>query len=129
MLFFGNIASENIPYKELADLSLRFTPSLKEEDYPAEITPTYNILTSEKGYIDPVFTYNKTGYWTNEIYRLGVVYILPNGKLSPVFNIRGGFDITVNPNWSNIDIYTDDGTRNYINYDENTYYIIPENVN
>lgn len=129
MLFFGNIASENIPYKELADLSLRFTPSLKEEDYPSEITPTYNILTSEKGYVDPVFTYNKTGYWTNEIYRLGVVYILPNGKLSPVFNIRGGFNITAKPTWSNIDIYTTDGTRNYINYDENTYYIIPESVN
>jgi hypothetical protein len=33
--------------------------------------------------------YNKLGYWNEEIYRLGVVYILNDDSLSPVFNIRG----------------------------------------
>nr|DAX00306.1 MAG TPA: hypothetical protein [Bacteriophage sp.] len=40
-----------------------------------------------------MFIYNKTGYWGKEIYRFGIVYILPNGELSPVFNIRGGYNI------------------------------------
>nr|DAH12184.1 MAG TPA: hypothetical protein [Caudoviricetes sp.]DAV60174.1 MAG TPA: hypothetical protein [Caudoviricetes sp.] len=42
------------------------------------------------GYYDPKFIYDKTGYWNKEIYRFGIVYILPNGELTPVFNIRGG---------------------------------------
>jgi len=53
----------------------------------------YVISTYEKGYIDPQFIYNKTGYWGEEIYRLGIVYILPNNELSPVFNIRGANNI------------------------------------
>jgi len=44
------------------------------------------------------FIYKFTGYWPDEIYRLGIVYILKDTSLSPVFNIRG---------MSNIREYTD----------------------
>ena len=40
-----------------------------------------------------MFIYNKTGNWGKEIYRFGIVYILLNVELSPVFNIRGGYNI------------------------------------
>lgn len=36
----------------------------------------YNITSNNLGYYDPSMIYNKTGYWDQEIYRLGIVYIL-----------------------------------------------------
>jgi hypothetical protein len=33
--------------------------------------------------------YNKVGYWPDEYYRFGIVFIYNNNQLSPVFNIRG----------------------------------------
>ena len=58
----------------------------------------YSCADPEHSYIDPKFIYDKTGYWKDELYRFGVVYILPNGQLTPVFNVRGGIRIggTVN---------------------------------
>ena len=53
----------------------------------------YNISTFNKGYYDPQFIHDKTGYWGEEIYRIGIVYIMPNNELSPVFNIRGANNI------------------------------------
>lgn len=148
-LFLANVHKPDIPYRELQDLSLRFLPYLKQEIYTVDIDQNYNISTSNKGYIDPLFIYNKTGYWGNEIYRLGIVYILPNGELSPVFNIRGGYNITefgqsetqaemvlleenpqyIDSQYANIPLYTIDQNtgqkeRNYINYDEETYLLL-----
>jgi len=33
--------------------------------------------------------YYNVGYWNEEYYRLGIVYIFEDGSLSPVFNILG----------------------------------------
>jgi len=93
MLFLGNVHKPDIPYKELADLSLHFLPFLKQENYQVDMDERYIISTYNKGYYDPKFIYDKTGYWGEEIYRLGVVYIMPNDELSPVFNIRGADNI------------------------------------
>ena len=57
------------------------------------IDEKYRIDTYNRGYYDPKFIYEKTGYWGEEIYRLGIVYIMPNNELSPVFNIRGANNI------------------------------------
>jgi hypothetical protein len=57
------------------------------------MTEEYIPSTSDLGYYDTKFIYDSTGYWGGEIYRLGIVYIMPNNELSPVFNIRGGSDI------------------------------------
>jgi hypothetical protein len=89
----GNVHKPDIPYNELSDLSLRFLPYLKEEDYNFNVSPEYVINTNNRGYVDPKFIYNKTGYWGGEIYRFGIVYILKNGELSPVFNVRGNYNI------------------------------------
>jgi len=37
MLFLGNVHKPDIPYEELADLSLRFLPYLKQETYPVDM--------------------------------------------------------------------------------------------
>lgn len=123
MLFLANVHKPDIPYQELSDLSLRFLPYLKQERYGVDMDHNYQISTSVKGYIDPTYIYNKTGYWGKEIYRLGIVYILNNGELSPVFNIRGGYGISEysSDNYSVQPVWNIDGTRNYISYNEETY--------
>lgn len=89
MLFLGNVHQPTIDQTTFKDLSLRFLPYLKEENYKMDIDEEYNISSNDRGYYDPLYIYNKTGYWDQELYRLGVVYILSNNALSPVFNIRG----------------------------------------
>ena len=125
MLFLGNVHRPDIPYVELSDLSLRFLPYLKEEQYTPDIDHNYSMSTSpDQSYIDPKFIYNKTGYWGNEIYRFGIVYIMRNGDLSPVFNVRGNKDVgTFNDGeYTQIPIIKD-GSRNYISYNEETFIV------
>lgn len=89
MLFMANVHKPEIVYEKLQDLSLRFLPYLKEVNYTLDIDQNYSITSTNKGYYDPQFIYQNTGYWGNELYRFGIVYILPNNELTPVFNIRG----------------------------------------
>ena len=126
MLFLGNVHKQEIPYKELQDLSLRIYPSLIESDYNAGVDYNYNIVKDTESYIDPKFIYNKTGYWPNELYRFGIVYILPNGELTPVFNIRGATNIGTGKNFITEKVYTDDNKtqRKYVEYNESNNLII-----
>ena len=43
--------------------------------------------------------YYRLGYWDEEIYRFGIVYILNDYTLSPVFNIRGIKELTPDTIW------------------------------
>ena len=152
MLFLGNVHKPEIPYKELSDLSLHFLPYLKNKDYECKFDQNYNINTSSLGYWDSQYIYNYVGYWNNEFYRLGVVYILPNGELTPVFNIRGCSNVVEykepkkgakkeeTTNGENPDkkedyssLYTDiplyiNNERNYINYSETDYQLVANKV-
>ena len=128
MLFLGNVHKPEIPYDELSDLSLRFLPFLKEESYELQMDQDYNITSNNLGYYDPSMIYNKTGYWDQEIYRLGIVYILNDGQLTPVFNIRGALDIGPYSDkfYSNFPIYEEKGgqkVRKKIEYNGETYLI------
>ena len=91
MLFLGNISTPEIPYKELQNLSLYICPELKTKEY-INLDETYHGDIANT-YYDSKFIYNYTGYWYDEYYRLGVVYIMDNNSLSPVFNIRGRLNI------------------------------------
>ena len=146
MLFLGNVHKPEIPYVELQDLSLRFLPYLKQENYQMDMDEDYNISTFNKGYYDPQFIHDKTGYWGEEIYRIGIVYIMPNNELSPVFNIRGANNI-YDFGGRNIEgkhsLYNDgqfsefpvwvekdkQKIRNYIQYNESNYEIIIDKEN
>ena len=100
-LFMANIHKSKIEYDILAKLSLCFCPYKKEEEYPlinGGMDEQYNISSASDGYYDSKFIYDKTGYWPEELYRLGVVYILKDGSLSPVFNIRGATNIPIKNN-------------------------------
>ena len=131
MLFMANVKKPDIPYEELADLSLRFLPYLKQEEYKINIDQNYAITSSEQGYYDSKFIHDKTGYWGEELYRFGIVYIMPNNELTPVFNIRGGVNIQEcsktsykDGQFSNCPVYDNKGIRQKIVYDEETNYLL-----
>ena len=126
MLFMGNVKKPDIPYNELQDLSLRILPFAGRESYDPEINEEYVSQNHENSYINVNYIYNKTGYWPEELYRFGIVYILPNGQLTPVFDIRGAFEIDDTKAFTNIDITKEvngEKVRQYIKYNEKTFYI------
>jgi len=89
MLFLGNVHKPALPCEKLKDLSLRFLPYLKDKKYELSMDQEYVISSKSRGYYDPLYIYDNVGYWNKELYRLGIVYIMSNGQLSRVFNIRG----------------------------------------
>lgn len=102
-LFMANIHKSHVEYDILSKLSLCFCPYKTEENYPlvqGGINEFYDINTTSDGYYDTQYIYNKTSYWPGELYRIGIVYILKDGSLSPVFNIRGATNIPVKQNGS-----------------------------
>ena len=124
-LFFGNVKQQTIAYKELADLSLRITPNVDTSQDYAGYDPSYR-KSVQNTYYDPSFIYSKVGYQKGEIYRFGIVYIMNNNTLSPVFNIRGTLD--KKPNYKDYYIYkNNEENRNYLPYDEQTGLIIGGN--
>ena len=139
-LFMANIHKSRIEYDELSKLSLCFCPYKSEEPYPlinGGMNEKYEINTWSLGYYDTKYIYDKTGYWPGELYRIGIVYILKDGSLSPVFNIRGATNIpTLIPDDRYYDIdqkmYADrefdsEKLRNLLNeidYSEENYMIV-----
>lgn len=91
MLFFGNIQDINVNIKDLQNLSLYINVSMEQNDSIGWINETYktNGAPNQTEYYDPLNVYYKLGYWPGELYRLGIVYILNDDSLSPVFNLRG----------------------------------------
>lgn len=67
--------------------NLKKAPGLKFRN----ITDSIKDPTSDcsYGYYNPENVYYKVGYWPDEIYRFGIVYIFEDNSLSPVFNIQG----------------------------------------
>lgn len=127
MLFFGNVNKPDIPYTELEDLSLRIIPSVKPIINRKTIgNIDYNYIDkSGKNlweYYNTKNIYNLLGYWPEEIYRLGIVYILPDFTLSPVFNIRG-LDLSIGSSVTDIEVNNLENERFYINSDADGYLI------
>ena len=89
MLFLGNVSNPDIEYKELTDLSLHFLAELNTSNNIGRVDKDYKDNSGLYEYYNVLNIYNKLGYWNDEIYRFGVVYILNDFTLSPVFNIRG----------------------------------------
>ena len=132
MLFFGNVKEEEIDYEELTDLSLRITPELTHidighinQEYKEDSNSAENATPKERRYeyYNANNIYNYLGYWDDEFYRFGVVYILNNYTLSPVFNIRGINELNTSTKFKEIPIYNDKGGRNKIIRNKETFEI------
>ena len=129
MLFMANVHKPDIPYNILENLSLRFLPYLKEVNYMLDMDQDYHISSTNMGYYDPEFIYSNTGYWGKELYRFGIVYILPNNELTPVFNIRGRELVNeFKPNQNFIKGLTNDGQYNHYKLKDDEGNLIPINI-
>lgn len=134
MLFLGNYSKPDMLYTDLSDVSLRILPYLEEKDAHSligEVGPNYADVSDAATpyeYYNTKNIYYHLGYWNEEIYRLGIVYIMFDGSVSPVFNLRGInglpyeselFDRYTNKSFSLYDSTT--GDRQYLKIDEATY--------
>lgn len=125
MLFLGNLSKQKIPYEDLADCALRFLPYYDDSVIYPTLDKNY-LMDTKNTYWDPSFIYNYVGYWDDEMYRLGVVFIQSDNTLTDVFNIRGGEipSIRSENEYSSFRLTNESGERQYIQYDEETNLII-----
>ena len=86
MLFMGNVSQLTDNYKELSDISLRIIPCLAKQNLD---TVTNSYQASDPGYYSSENMYNKVGYFNQEFYSFGIVYIYNNGTLSNVYPTLG----------------------------------------
>lgn len=134
MLFLGNSCKPDMMYKDLSDISLRLLPYLIESDserFIGKISCDYSDLSDQSyshEYYNTLNIYNKVGYWNEEIYRFGVVYIMKDGSLSSVYNIRGKNGIPKFEELQSAYLQSDlwkyennEKVRNYIPIDESTF--------
>lgn len=102
--FAGNVTKQYDLFKHLEKLSLFITPELINEETIGSLSHNYEEkIDYSKGfeYYNANNIYYRLGYWDQEIYRFGIVYILNDYTLSPVFNIRGIKTLTPSTTWSN----------------------------
>ena len=99
-LFLANTSAYAHQYKELQHLAWCIYPTIGKE-YNVEL-PDTKASGKAKGYYDPINVYKKVGYWPDEYYRFGIVFIYNNNQLSPVFNIMG-YDMSLLGNSDLID--------------------------
>lgn len=88
ILFLGNVSAYAQDYQTLQQLAWRIYPTAEEVNPVNGIDPEY-LQETAGGYYDIKNVYNYVGYWPDEYYRFGVVFVYNNNQLSPVFNIQG----------------------------------------
>lgn len=89
MLFFGNIVKNADNYRELRDCALRIIPEIQINKFET-VDTSYNCNDPSYAYYSSNNMYNNVGYFNQEYYRFGVVFIYQNGTLSSVYNTLGG---------------------------------------
>lgn len=78
--FFGGIRQRSFDFKEFKIESAKISPTFKSFNLPGSSLP---------GYADPANVYRYTGGFGDETYPYGIVYIMNDGSLSPVFPTKG----------------------------------------
>lgn len=105
ILFYGNLSKQDQHYKDLEtfsknNISYEFitqTLGNVNSSFEYENSTEYNKdgrtnISSRGGYYNTDNIYYFTGYWPGEYYRFGIVYIMSDYSLSPVFNIKGNLE-------------------------------------
>lgn len=88
-LFLGNISSYEQKYNELQQIAWKIIPRVVTANNLGEINSMNYSFNNGQLFYDTQNSYKYTGYWNDELYRFGVVFIYDNNLLSPVFNIQG----------------------------------------
>ena len=120
MLFFGNVEMTTIDPRDFQALSLYINVELcRKEESIGYVDTSYNTKSTDDSeqteYYNPQNIYYNLGYWPDEMYRLGIVYIMRDDSLSEVFNLRG---VKFEGKWDGSSITGDCVTN--IGYDLNT---------
>lgn len=110
MLFLGNLEESNYYDKDLAvwsrditniackciNKSIDYVTTQVNHDNPANFNNIgyYQEYKTSSGknfaeYYDPINIYDSLGYWPDEYYRFGIIYIYNNGLRSSVYDISG----------------------------------------
>lgn len=90
MIFAGNINNNYELFATLEKYSLFIKPYAIFEEDIGNLDNNYTDLnTNNNEYFNPSNIYYRLSYWDEEIYRFGIVYIMNDYTLSPVFNTRG----------------------------------------
>ena len=130
MLFLANVDRPKTEYDDLADCALRFLPILDAgETYNVNQIGVEYTGNTTNTYYDPLYIYNKVGYWDDEIYRFGVVFIKSDNTLTEVFNVRGIKELSINTDessYAKTNFKDEDGNRIYISYQDSNYRIIED---
>lgn len=89
MLFLAGLKTVDVKFdKTLEEYSLTnvsISAAVKTLSDPVKID-----YSSGTGYCNPTTIADNSGYWPEDFYRLGIVYIYKNGETSCVYNIKGG---------------------------------------
>lgn len=145
-LFLGNIEQVDPLYRDLQDVSLRILPSyqkIRGNELIGDVDYRYcdySVLQENYEYYNSNNIYNYVGYHPGEIYRVGIVYMMNDNSLSPVYNIRGRNGIPeysdTKEYYQNIPLFQDKSTtdgedvRRYIDcIDETSYEFIDRSNN
>lgn len=95
MLFFGNVQQTVVANDDLQNISYFIEAECvkgKDIGYVRPDSYTRKSTADNVGkieYYNPVSIYYSLGYWPEELYRLGIVYIFFDDSISPVYNLRG----------------------------------------
>lgn len=89
-LFLANTKAFEHDYAALQRIAWCIYPQI-DIDTNGVLLPDTDVseATSVKGYYKPENVYYKVGYWPDEYYRFGIVFVYNNNQLSPVFNVLG----------------------------------------
>lgn len=100
MLFFGNLSTEIVDSEVLNLFSKEIKVRCVQKDTIGCIDINSfkdNSKSDNPGeYYNPHNIYDRLGYWPDEFYRFGIVYIFNDGSISKVYNLKGGWIDTLN---------------------------------
>ena len=96
MLFLGNVTTSSPNNAELQKISYDIQVGIEQSDKNVGSVNVWNYEVGEDDgqtpnaeYYNPQNIYYKLGYWPNELYRFGIVYIKADGSNTQVFNLKG----------------------------------------
>lgn len=97
MLLLGNVESTEHDWDALKEASWRIYPTIHQlsSGEVGSLSQLYEDNEASRdedvkcGYYNTKNLYHRVGYWPEEIYRFGIVYIFEDGSLSPVLDTLG----------------------------------------
>lgn len=128
MLFLGNITTAEEEFNALQNYSykidvrvLQYGKSIGNVN-PFDYTDSSDAENNYE-YYNPKNIYSKLGYWPDEIYRFGIVYVKSDGSKTPVFDLAGCVFTALNEgNNTNVTISTKDTEGFFGNYEDGGRY-------